>query len=107
LPDIDASTSTESQAPAVVALDLKRIDKGAVYGSVTLWLPAIRLRIFEVLWGHRANGEEWVRLPSRSWTAEDGATHYTKLLSWGDDVTERRFRKAALAAIRRLLEANP
>jgi hypothetical protein len=87
----------------IIAADLRRINRGAVLGAITLWLPEMDLRIYEVLWGRRGpDGPEWVRLPGRQWTSDDGATRYSKILAWGSERSERAFAEAALAAIHQL-----
>jgi hypothetical protein len=89
----------------ITALDLRRIDKGSVIGTCTLWLPDLNLRIYECLWGRRGeNRSEWLMLPRRQWTANDGSVHYARLLKWGDDSTARTFEKAALEAVHRVAE---
>jgi hypothetical protein len=105
-PNSRPDPSAEQGQPAVVALDLKRIDKGAVYGTVTLWIPRWKVRFYEVLWGRRQSGQEWLQLPERSWTGQNGTRH-TKLIGWDDDETTRRFEKAALDAIHRLVAQTP
>lgn len=87
----------------VTALDLHKIDKGAVIGTFTVWLPEFDLRIYEVLWDRRGEGgAEWVRLPTRQWTGNEGATHYNKLFAWGSERSSRDFEQAALEAIHTL-----
>jgi hypothetical protein len=106
LPDIDVSDNSPKQGlPAVVALDLRRI-KGAVIASFTAWLAA-DMRNYECLWGRKASGEQWVMLPRRPWTAQDGTTHFAKLIAFGSDQTERAFQRAELQPVRELAERTP
>ena len=100
----DSENTAFEQEASIIAVDLKRIDRGALYGTVCLSIPRWKLKFHEVLWGHTADAREWVRLPAREWTGSDGAKRYAKLISWGDATTDRRFQEAALAAIHQLVD---
>jgi hypothetical protein len=106
----DRHSPPESQGEIkVVALDLRRSTKpgSAVLGSFTAWLPQHDVRYYEVLWGRKASGEQWIMLPRRRWSASDGSTHHSKLISFGSDKTARAFQRAALKAVRELDERTP
>jgi hypothetical protein len=98
----NATEVSPNQGFRVLATDLKRIDKNGVRASFTCYFPDLDLRIRECLWGARTGGQEWVALPSRSCTSDDGETRYTKLASFGSARTDRRFQEVALAAVREL-----
>jgi hypothetical protein len=92
----------------IIALNLHRIDKGAVLGAVSLWISEFNFRIHDVLWGRRGpDAPEWVRLPTREWTTTAGETRFARVFEWGDDRTERDFCESALAAIHELAEKTP
>jgi hypothetical protein len=100
----DNHQASQDQPPPILALDLKRIDKGNTFASVTLLFPRWEgLRIHQCLWGKKRDGTEWVLLPSRSWV-ENGTTHRAQLIEWADTKAAERFRSCALQAIHRLIE---
>jgi hypothetical protein len=103
----DATESPSKQEIKVLATDLKRIDKNGVRASFTCYLPAVDMHIRECLWGEKTGGREWVSLPSRSWTGNDGETHYVRLVTFGSFKTDRVFQKAALAAVHELAARAP
>jgi hypothetical protein len=45
--------------------------------------------------------------PRRQWTASDGTTHYSELISFGSDKTARAVQRPALKAVRELDERTP
>jgi hypothetical protein len=99
LPDISDPKVPLKQDPQgeleVVALDLRRVGKtgSAVLGSFTAWVPSHDVRYYEVLWGQKTNGEEWIMLPRRQWTDRDGNTRYAKLIAFGSDKSDRAFQR--------------
>jgi hypothetical protein len=107
---LDAPTDPGTQGELkVIALDLRRVDKpgSAIIASFTAWLPEQDTRYYEVQWGQKASGEQWIMLPRRQWTDRDGNTRYAKLIGFGSDKTERAFQRAALHAVRELAERTP
>jgi hypothetical protein len=92
-------------APAIVASNLKRIDKGWLVATVDLWIPGWHMHIRGVMWGRRPNdGFESVVIPARPYTLASGEQREAKILEWGDSATAERFRVAALAAIHKLAD---
>jgi hypothetical protein len=113
LPDTSIPDTSAKQDPhgelEVVALDLRRVDKpgSAVLGSFTAWVPQHGVRYYEVLWGRRSDGTEWILLPRRQWVDGAGVVRYAKLIGFGSDKTERAFQRAALQAVRELDPRTP
>jgi hypothetical protein len=98
----DSTIQPAKQDILVVATDLKRIDKNGVRGSFTIYFPAFDLRVRGCLWGVKSDGQEWVALPSRAWTGNDGETRHTKIVSFGSFKSDKAFQAAALAAVHEL-----
>ena len=91
--------------PPIIALNLRRIDKGNTLASVSLLFPQWEgLRIHGVLWGKKREGAEWVLPPSRTWTSPSGTTTRAHLIEWGDQKAGQRIQKAAIDAIHRLVK---
>ena len=90
---------------AIIALNLKRIDKGNTFGTVSLRFRYWEgLQIHGVLWGRTSNGaSEWVLPPCQAWRAANGTTTRTTLIEWGDREAQKRFERAALLAIHKLV----
>jgi hypothetical protein len=100
-------TKPASAEPAIIAANLRKIDKpgSALRGTCSLYLKGCHQHIHDVLWGE-GNGREWVRLPDREWTGQDGKSHRSKIITWENDTVARRFEAAAIDAIHALIAAT-
>ena len=87
----------------IVTVDLRRIDKGGLIATVTLWFLELSLQVYECTWSQRgADGAEWMAFPVRRWADQSGDAHTARLITRGDDKLAADFRTAALEAIHRL-----
>jgi hypothetical protein len=103
----DDTESPSKQELKVLATDLKRIDKNGVRASFTCYFPAIDAHVRDCLWSEKPGGREWVSLPSRSWTNNDGETRHTRIVAFGSFKSDRDFQAAALAAVHELDAKTP
>jgi hypothetical protein len=103
----NTAEASQNQGIKVLATDMKRIDKNGVRGSFTCYFPAIDMHIRECLWGEKTGGREWVSLPSRSWTNNDGETRHSRIVTFGSFKSDKAFQTAALAAVHELEAKTP
>ena len=89
--------------PPIVCTVLRRVDKGALKGFITLRIRRWRLTLYSCRWFEQ-DGREWVDLRQCRWVASGGNTQYREAVQFDDRATADRFSAAALAAIRRLIE---
>ena len=92
-------------APPIVCTALRRVDKGALKGFVTLHIPGWRLRLFSCRW-FETDGRQWVELPQCQWVDNGGNTQYRDAVQFDDRASADRFSNAALAAIKRLIKQS-
>jgi hypothetical protein len=79
----------------VVVSDVRHIGKGALVSIFNVEVPSWHLvlkdcKLFE------KNGEQWVGLPSTSYTNREGKTVYKDLVEFSDDDAADRFQNAVL-----------
>jgi hypothetical protein len=86
-------------SPAIIASNLKWVRKNTLQATADIEVPKWRLKIRGVMW-HVKNGKDWFSFPSREWADRDGQRQFAALLEFTDKDVERRFKDAALAAIR-------
>jgi hypothetical protein len=90
--------------PAIVATNLRPIDKGSLKATVDLVVSRWHLAFRGCLWFSK-DGKEWIAFPSKEWTNSDGDKKYSVLIEFTDRKTAERFQTAALAAMRALAGA--
>ena len=93
------ATMMPDSSPPIIVSNLKWIRKNTLQASADIEVPKWRLKIRGVMW-HAKNGKVWLSFPSRDWVDGNGARQFTVLLEFTDKDVERRFKDAALAAIR-------
>jgi hypothetical protein len=93
-------------SPAIVANNLRLIDKGTLKATVDIAIPKWRISFRGCLW-HVKNGKEWINFPSREWVDRAGTKKYTKLVEFSDRRTFDRFQVAALAAVHAIAGGAP
>lgn len=96
-----ARDNIESLKTGITAGDLRKVNKGALVGFCQLTIHAWHLVLSDCKW-FRKDGNEWIALPSSSYTNRDGKTVYKNLVEFSDKEAAARFQEAALAAVRRL-----
>ena len=90
---------------AVIASNLRRVDKNGFVGTVDLYVPHWHLHFYGVHWRQRqSDGYQSVSFPPRVYVKADGDEGTRKVVGWGDDATAERWRVAALAAIHKLVD---
>jgi hypothetical protein len=95
----DSTIHPPKQDIRVVVVDLRRVDRNGVRATFLCYFPDVDLRVHGCLWGARSDGKEWVGLPSRAWTRNDGGTRHTKIVSFGSFKSDKAFQTAALACV--------
>jgi len=96
---------------SVKGIDFKKGHKGSLYGFVELFIPEMRLRIFDAT-VHESHGRRWVNLPARPQVGSDGQVRrdvngraaYSVVLQFADRQTSDAFSARVIAA---LLERDP
>ena len=83
----------------MIAGNIRRINKGALVAIFDLEIPGWHLLFNDCKW-FRKEDNEWVGLPSTSFTNREGKTVYKDLVVFEDKDVGKRFQAAALAAIR-------
>jgi DNA-binding cell septation regulator SpoVG len=86
--------------PPIACVSLRVIEKGKLRGFCDLEIPAWHLVFRDCAWMRGEYGD-WIALPSSSFTKNDGAKAYKKLVEFTDKDVARRFNDTALAAVER------
>jgi hypothetical protein len=92
------------QAP-IVARNWKRVDRATIVGIVDIVVVKWQLEVKGCRW-HRKGDKEWLGLPAREWTDKDGNKQFADVIGFVNHGTARRFREAALAAIKAAARSN-
>ena len=85
--------------PGVVASNCRLINKNTLKATADIEVPKWTVKIRGVMW-HVKGDSEWIALPSREWLDRDGNRQFAVLIEFTDKDVERRFKDAALAAIK-------
>jgi hypothetical protein len=94
-----ATWGERSPPPAAVVARNWGINRATIIGSVDVILVRWHLVIKGARW-HRQGDKEWLGLPSREWVGKDDKRQFADLIAFVNDETAKRFRDAALAAIK-------
>jgi hypothetical protein len=95
--------ATTQQVPAaIIALDLRLVQKPFLIGFFTAWCPTLDLRIPDCTWWRGKDGAEYVRLPEKTWTTAQGETRYRKTVEFGSSRSEKWFATEGLKAVQTL-----
>src|SRR5262252_6053004 len=98
----------------IVASDFRPMQRNTLQGFVTLMLEPSGLVLQECA-VHRKGGREWIGLPGKPQIDRDGQPRkdpatgkqlYVAIVEIPDREARARFQQAALAAVRRLLDAE-
>jgi hypothetical protein len=108
-------TAEVTQFPqrGIRCVSLRHINKGALIAFCDLQCEAWSLLLHDRKWSCEAwslllhdckwfskNGNEWISLPSTSYTNRDGKTVYKDLIEFTDKEVSERFNRAALQAVK-------
>jgi hypothetical protein len=96
-----AVTEATQQRGGVKAVFWREANKGSVVGTADLVLSSgIVIKGCGLV--RVADGQEFVSFPSRDWTDSQGKRHFQDILAFANPDVAKRFKAAALAAIKRL-----
>lgn len=90
-----------ASSPAIIASNLKWNRKNTLLATVDVEVPKWRLKFHGGMWRAK-NGKDWFSFPSREWVDDTGQRRFAVLFEFADPAIERRFKAAALTAIRAL-----
>jgi len=65
------------------------------------------LKIFDIAFHKRPDGQKWLGLPSRSYEKDGGGTAWSPLIGFISKAVQEKFTIAALAALDMFFQANP
>jgi hypothetical protein len=84
---------------AIVARNWKAINKSTIVGSADVIVVRWHLLLKGCQW-HKKGEKEWLGLRAREWSDKDGNRQFADVIGFVNHCTARRFREAALAAIK-------
>jgi hypothetical protein len=85
---------------SLLCVKFRRFEKYTLKGFCDLQLTRVGLVIRDCCW-HAKDGNEWISFPAKSYTDQNGVTHWVPLLEFAEGARKAReeFRKRAVEAI--------
>jgi hypothetical protein len=87
----------------MIAFNIRVKPSGKLAGYFDLRLPHAHVTYVGCKWFNDGNGNEWVKLPQRSWVGSNGQVKYENIIIY-DDVWDQRFEDGALLALEAEME---
>jgi hypothetical protein len=94
-----SSVAINNAPVPIVATNFRRIGKNTLVGSADLHVSKWRFTFYGALW-HRKGDQEWISLPAREWTGQDGKRVFAALGKFSSQGDARHFSEAAVEAIK-------